>query len=159
MALASERTQVGHTLVELMIVASVLIIFAVTTLSFATRQRAADRQHAVYAQDLLDSRAALSRIVADLRRAIAIESGPLETIIRTHGRTIRYRVENGRLIRACGTSRQHIAACIQHLTCRQQGRIAHVRLVLARRANGRPGREPAIQTSVALRLLAQRKTG
>ena len=155
----SRNSQAGHTLVELMVVASVMIIFAVTTLSFAMRQRAADRQHAVYAQDLLDARAAMSRVVADLRRATAIESGPLETIIRTHHNTIRYRVENGLLIRACGTSRQRIAACIQHLTCRQQGRIAHVRLVLARRATGRPRREPAIQTSVALRLLAQRKTG
>ncbi|MHC4854398.1 MAG: PilW family protein, partial [Planctomycetota bacterium] len=65
----------GYTLIELMVVGTVMIVFAVTVLSFAWQQRAAERQHAVYAHDLLSSRAALDRIVADLRRATEIEPG------------------------------------------------------------------------------------
>ena len=155
----SAQTQAGFTLIELMVVATVLSIFMVTTLSFTARQRAADRQHALYTQDLLATRAALARIVTDLRCATATESGPSGIIIRTQDGIIRYSIEAGQLIRASGTSRQRIATCIRHLTCRQQGAIAHVRLVLAPRTPASRNREPAIQTSVALRLLAQRRPG
>ena len=155
----STQPQAGFTLIELMIVVSVLTIFMVTTLSYAVRQRAADHQHALYSRDLLATRAAMARIVTDLRGATATASAPSGIIIHTHQGIIRYGIEAGQLVRTSGASRQCIATCVRNLSCRQQGAVAHVRLVLTPRSPASGSREAAIQTSVALRLLARRRAG
>jgi Tfp pilus assembly protein PilE len=153
----------GYTLIELMVVGTVMIVFAVTVLSFAWQQRAAERQHAVYAHDLLSSRAALDRIVADLRRATEIEPGAPTApgvTIRTNTGKVHYTVASGELTRSCGSSQKRIAKCVAKLECSQLGDTAHVRLVLRRRLRrlASDKQPPALETTVALRLAAKQKT-
>ena len=150
--------QTGYTLVELMIAGTLMSVFAVTVLSFTWHQRAADRQHAAYANDLLSSRRAMNRIVADLRRATAVEPAPQGITIRTDDGVIHYALESGRLDRWLGSSRRRIASRIAEFGCWQQGRIVHVRLVLRTRLRvaGRK-HQPAIETSVALRLAGRKE--
>ncbi len=145
--------QAGYTLIELMIAGTLMSIFAVTLLSFTWHQRAADRQHAVYVNDLLSSRRAMDRIVADLRRATAVEPAPQGITIRTDDGVIRYALDSGRLDRWLGSSRRRIASGIAEFSCWQQGHTAHVRLVLRTRVRVAGHKhQPAIETSVALRL-------
>jgi len=149
----------GYTLVELMITGSLMSVFAITLLSFTWQQRAADQQHAAYTTDLLSARRAMNRIVADLRGATSVQPTAKGITIYTDAGVIRYAMDSGRLDRLFGSSRrQRIASGIADLGCWQQGHTAHVRLVLRARMKvvGRK-HQPAIETSVALRLAGRKE--
>lgn len=151
--------EAGHTIVELSIVGSILIVFAVTLLSFTSQQHVANRQHQAYTEDLLAARIAMDKIVTDLRHATAVDPSPQGVTIRTDHGEIRYTLKEGRLERHLGTSHhRRIADGIAELGCWQHGSIAHVRLVLQNRIRVAGQKHPpAIETSVALLLAKKAK--
>ncbi len=151
------QSQAGYTILELTITGALLVLFAVTMLSFTCQQRAVDRRHAAYTHDLLACRRAMDSIVADVRCAAAVEKSPGGITLRTDGGAIRYVLESGRLERWHGNSCRRVATGVADLSCRQDHHVAHVRLVLcARREVSGPRRQRAIETSVALRLAARK---
>ena len=151
--------QAGFTMIELMIVCVIMTAFSVTALAFATHQQAAERQHATYTQDLVSSRSAMDRIVADLRRASAVQqeaAGDRTISIHTAAGVIRYGIQAGLLVRTHRGQHQRIASCIARVECRQAGQVAHLRLLFRKRAPTRRNKQRGIQTSVALRLAPAR---
>ena len=145
------KGRAGFTLVELMAVCALMSIFCAAAGSFSWQVRQADHRAAGYVSDLIELRAALRSLEADLRLGEEVTVTERGAYIAGGGNKVVYELHEGSLWRESTNGRRQLASRIAEMALHLDGPLVHVTLSLQRRAGGQGGQKAALVSTVGLR--------
>ncbi len=145
---ASQR---GFTLVELMITTAILAMFSATALGLAVRSKQEHAMVSSYQRDLLECRAVLRNIEADVRAAHRVAVAPDRMELTIAAQRVVYHVADGQLCLIDEQGEQVLAHCIESLLVTNRGSLVELTLKVRSQKREAARRSATLVTRVTMR--------
>ena len=144
-------SQRGFTLVELMITTAILAMFSATALGLAVRSKQEHAMVSSYQRDLLECRAVLRSIEANVRAADRVAVAPDRMELAIAAQRVVYQVVDGQLYLRDEQGERVLAHCIERLHVTSRGALVELTLKVRSQKRVAARRSATLVTRVTMR--------